>query len=120
MNKIILRAAALTTFAMLGMLTSRIAMAADYAVGTVNLGTGSVGTSLNLYSMTRKGVDLIQNYILQQTDTYGRLVAPLALSMSMNPHHDFVYLAYTGPGPTGALDQPMLVAFSSPCESTKL
>ncbi len=62
MNKIILRATALTTFAMLGMLTSRIAMAADYSVGIVNAGTGldGAGTALNLYEITKKGIDLVE------------------------------------------------------------
>jgi hypothetical protein len=99
-------------------IANRSAMADDYSVGIVNLGTGAHGggTGLNLYSISRKGVDLIQKYILPQTDSTGNLASPLTLSM--NPAHDFVYVAYTGPhvyaGPGSsqdAFDQPVLVAF---------
>lgn len=84
-------------------------MAADYA----NLGSGyeGAGTALNLYSITSKGVDLVQTYVLQQKDYTGQLASPLTLSM--NPAHDFVYVVYSGPKvePGGNSYQPILVAF---------
>jgi hypothetical protein len=96
MNKI-LRATAFTTFATLGMLTSRIAMAADYSVGIVNAGTGlfGAGTALNLYSITKEGVDLVEGspYVFPQPpatiyDTFEPLV------VAMSPDQDFVYVVY--------------------------
>ena len=45
------------------------AMATDYAVGIVNLGSGwqGGGTALNMYAVTSTGIRLIQTYVLQQT-----------------------------------------------------
>jgi hypothetical protein len=96
MNKI-LRATAFTTFATLGMLTSRIVMAADYSVSIVNAGTGfgGAGTALNLYSIKKKGVDLVEGspYVFPQPpapiyDTFEPIV------VAMSPDHDFVYVVY--------------------------
>jgi hypothetical protein len=90
---------------MLGVLAGGGAMAADFAVGIVNLGTGVFGggTALNLYSIEKTDIDLIQTYVLQQVDFTGHLSSPLTLAM--NPAHNFVYVVYTG------LSQPNIVGF---------
>jgi hypothetical protein len=72
------------------------AIAADYSVGIVGAGTrfDGGGTAINLYRITEKGVELVQDYILQEFDFTGQLSSPLTLAM--DPAHDFVYVAYTG------------------------
>jgi hypothetical protein len=93
----------LTAIAMLGVLAGGRAMAADYSVGIVNLGTATLGggTALNLYATKKTGIDLVQTYILPQNDFTGGLSSPLTLAM--NPAHTFVYVVYTG------LSQPNIV-----------
>jgi hypothetical protein len=93
----------LTAIAMLGVLAGGGAMAADYSVGIVNLGTATLGggTALNLYATKKTGIDLVQTYILPQNDFTGSLSSPLTLAM--NPAHTFVYVVYTG------LSQPNIV-----------
>jgi hypothetical protein len=88
---------------MLGVLAGGGAMAADYSVGIVNLGTGTLGggTALNLYATRKTGIDLVQTYVLPQNDFTGNLSSPLTLAM--NPAHTFVYVVYTG------LSQPNIV-----------
>jgi len=95
----------LAAMTMLGVLASGGAMAADFSVGIVNLGTGIFGggTALNLYSIEKSDIDLIQTYVLQQNDFTGHLSSPLTLAM--NPAHNFVYVVYTG------LSQPNIVGF---------
>jgi len=93
----------LTAIAMLGVLAGGGAMAADYSVGIVNLGTGTLGggTALNLYATKKTGIDLVQTYVLPQNDFTGNPSSPLTLAM--NPAHTFVYVVYTG------LSQPNIV-----------
>jgi hypothetical protein len=93
----------LTVIAMLGVLAGGGAIAADYSVGIVNLGTGTLGggTALNLYATKKTGIDLVQTYVLPQNDFTGSLSSPLTLAM--NPAHTFVYVVYTG------LSQPNIV-----------
>jgi hypothetical protein len=79
-------------------LASSFAMAADYTVGIVNNtgGNASGGTAVNLYrTTTREGIEVVQTYVLQQTNIYGSLVRPLTLAV--NPAHTFVYIVYTSP-----------------------
>jgi hypothetical protein len=89
----------------IGILAGGHAMAADYSVGIVNLGAGEFGggTALNLYSIKKTGIELIQTYVLDRTDFTGKLSTPLTLAV--NPAQDFVYVAYTG------LSQPNIVGF---------
>jgi len=96
---------ALMGISMLGLLAAGRAMAADYSVGIVKLGTEfeGGGTAVNLYSTTTKGINIIQTYVLPQLDQTGHLARPLTLAM--NPAQDFVYVAYTG------LSIPNLVGF---------
>jgi hypothetical protein len=91
--------------AIFGFLASGGAMAADFSVGIVNLGTGTLGggTALNLYSIEKTDIDLVQTYVLNQNDFTGKLSSPLTLAM--NPAHSFVYVVYTG------LSQPNIVGF---------
>lgn len=89
----------LTTVTMLGAMACGSAMAADYSVGIVGAGTGfeGAGTSLNLYSITDKGVDLVKGspYVFPQTVPYsGNAYEPILVSMA--PVHDFVYVVYFG------------------------
>src|SRR5216684_8484 len=95
----------LATMAIFGFLASGGAMAADFSVGIVNLGTGTLGggTALNLYSIEKTDIDLVQTYVLNQNDFTGKLSSPLTLAM--NPAHNFVYVVYTG------LSQPNIVGF---------
>jgi hypothetical protein len=90
---------------LLGFLGSASAMAADYSVGIVNLGTefSGGGTAVNLYETTKEGVKLRQTYVLQQYDFLGSLAKPITLAI--NHAHNFVYVIYTGTGP------PNIVAF---------
>jgi hypothetical protein len=73
------------------------AAAADHSVSIVNTDTAQYGAGkgLNVYSITEKGVKLVKGspYILPETDGFGRPSIPLTLSI--NPNHDFVYVAYT-------------------------
>jgi hypothetical protein len=90
-------------------LGSSSTIAADYSVGIVGLGTRvGGGTAINLYRITQKKVELVQDYIAQEVDTMGQLVYPLALAV--NPAHDFVYVAYTGTGLNGS-GEPNIVGF---------
>jgi len=79
----------LRTAFLLGSLACASAMAADYSVGIVGLGTGifGAGTGLNLYSITDHGVDLVAGSpFLFPPDE------PLLAAVA--PKHDFVYVAY--------------------------
>jgi hypothetical protein len=81
---------------MLGVLATGHALAADLSVGIVGLGSGLYGggTAISLYSTSKIGINLLETYVLDQTDFTGRLATPLLLAV--NPAHDFVYVAYTG------------------------
>jgi hypothetical protein len=61
-------------------------------VEIVGLVEGAGGTGLNLYSITSKGVKLVETYTLQNTGVKGQAYAPL--TVSVNPAHNFVYATY--------------------------
>ncbi|MGA2191131.1 MAG: hypothetical protein ABSH33_21650 [Steroidobacteraceae bacterium] len=96
----------LAAMVLTGLMAGGSAMATDYSVGIVKLGTGAEGggTALNLYAIKKSGIHLVQTYVLQQDDYTGNLASPLTLAM--NPAHDFVYVVYTG------LTIPNIVGFS--------
>jgi len=83
---------------LLGSLAFGSAMAADYSVGIVNVGTGfgGTGTALNLYSITHRGVHLVEGpYVFPQTVPYsGDPYLPVLVSLS--PEHDLAYVVYIG------------------------
>jgi len=94
----------------LGFLAYGNAMSADYAVGVVNPSVFG-GTGVNLYSVTAKGVDLVQQYAFPEADYYGNTAAG-PLTLAMDPAHDFVYIAYNGPGLFEDWANPILAAFT--------
>lgn len=82
---------------LLGSLAFGSAMAADYSVGIVHVGTGfaGAGTALNLYSITHRGVHLVEGpYVFQQPvpPNIDETFEPVLVSMS--PEHDFAYVVY--------------------------
>ena len=85
----------------LGFLAYGNAIAADYTVGI-----GGIG--FNVYSITEKGVKLVQQYIYPGDDYTGNPASPLRFSI--NPQHDFVYIAYTAPVPYQI--DPIIAAYS--------
>jgi hypothetical protein len=80
---------------LLGLLAFGTAMAADYSVGIDNKGSGfqGAGTALNLYSITAKGIDLVQGspYVLPPA-IGGSPYEPILVSIA--PEHDLVYAVY--------------------------
>jgi hypothetical protein len=91
-------------------LTSGSAMAADYSVGIVGLGTGIAanepgGIGLNLYAITDKGPRLVQQLIAS-----GQFAAPLS-PVTINPKHDFVYVTYLHLNSSGGTTNPYLVGY---------
>lgn len=95
--------------AVLGLWITGTAQGADYSVGIVNLGSGALGggSAINLYSTTRNGIKLVQQYVFQQKDWTGNLAEPLTLAI--NPAHNYVYVVYTGHSLAAA--QPIIVGF---------
>jgi hypothetical protein len=71
------------------------AMATDYSVGIVDIGSGfqGAGTALDLYAISHKGVDLVRGspYVLPPTIS-GVSNEPILVSIA--PEHDLVYVVY--------------------------
>ena len=92
----------------LGFSAAGPAVAADYTVGItdfVNYGQYGLGTALNAYEITGKGVELLPGspYVLHEKDAGGNSYLPSIVAM--NAAHDFLFVEYV------AISNPLIVGF---------
>lgn len=95
----------LRSIAVVGILMTGNALAADNPDYSVSIVAATGGTGISLYATSKIGINLIETLVLDQSNGGGGLLQPVAFAM--NPAHDFVYVVYQGSG-----FQPRVVGYS--------